>query len=110
MGSAEHKGERWWGGLPRARQLPGGGLGRRHRQHTTLCPLTSSDGRRRATDWLRKAISAGQYVFQEGDQLFPRKVWFKEDDQYWMGSCVNTAKGEYKGWPIAEDEYREIFV
>lgn len=84
-------------------------MGRRQKQHTTVCPLTTSDDRKRATDWLRRAISAGQYVFQEGDQRFPRKVWFEADNQYWMGSCVNTAKGEYKGWPITGDEYREIF-
>ncbi len=108
-GSAEHKTARWWGGLPKAKQLSGGRLGRRGKQDTTPCPLTTAADRERANDWLRRAILAGQYVFQEGDQQFPKKVWFKEDGQCWMGSCVNTVAGEYKGWPITDGEYRAFF-
>ena len=36
VGSAEHKLLRWWGGLPSARQLPGGRVGRRGQQTTTV--------------------------------------------------------------------------
>lgn len=58
-GSGEHKGRRWWGGLPEARQLLGGKVGRRGKQQTTLCPLTTDEDRDRATDWVRQAIAKG---------------------------------------------------
>ena len=67
QGSSEHKAEKWWGGLPRARQLPGGRIGRRRKQVTTLCPLTTEEDRDRATAWVRQAIINGQYKFYEAD-------------------------------------------
>ena len=63
-----------------------------------------------ATDWLQMAITAGQYRFVEADREFPKKVWFEGS---WPRSgvdiCVNPTAGEYKGWPIDEDERRAIF-
>ena len=109
VGSHEHKVERWWGGLPEARQLRGGRVGRRGKQTTTICPLTSDEDRTRATSWLRGAIRAGQYRFVESDQDFPKKVWCRERGQFWFGLCINTKSGEYKGWPIDEDERRAVF-
>ena len=109
VGSPEHKDKRWWGGLPEARQLRGGRVGRHGKQTTTVCPLTSPEDRNRATGWLRSAIRAGQYRFVETDQDFPKKVWCHESGQAWFGLCVNTKSGEYKGWPIDEDERRAVF-
>lgn len=60
-----------------ARQLPGGRIGRRGRQTTTVCPLTTDQDRKSATDWLREAIVAGQYRFVESDRDFPKRVWFR---------------------------------
>ena len=81
---------------------------RQTRDHT--CPLTTEADRERANGWLRKAILAGQYLFQEGDQRFPRKVWYRDGEQDWMGWCFNTRVGEYyKGWPISEAERCAIF-
>ena len=74
QGSSEHKEKRWWGGLPKARQLPGGKVGRRGKQITTLCPLTTEEDRDRATVWVRQAIVNGQYEFYEADQEFPKKI------------------------------------
>ena len=118
-GSAEHKVERWWGGLAKAKQRPRGGIGRPGKQRTTPCPLTSEADRQRANGWLRHAILAGRYLFVEGDQRFPKKVWYREThrepggnekkDQVWMGWCFNTAAGEFKGWPISEAERNAIF-
>ena len=109
VGSPEHKLGRWWGGLPGARQLPGGRVGRRGRQTTTVCPLNTEEDRTLATEWLRKAIVAGQYQFVEADQDFPRRVWFEARGSVWCGFCVNSAAGDYKGWPIDEAERRAIF-
>lgn len=75
VGSHEYKSEHWWGGLPEVRQLRGGRVGRRGKQTTTICLLTSDEDRTRATTWLRGAIRSG----------------------------------EYKGWPIDEDERRAVF-
>ena len=109
VGSPEHKDQRWWGGLPAARQLRGGRVGRLGKQTTTVCPLSSPEDRHRATRWLRSAIRAGQYRFVESDQDFPKKVWCHERGQAWFALCVNTKSGEYKGWPIEEDERRAVF-
>ena len=73
VGSPEHKVHRWWGGLPMAPQLPGGQIGRRGQQTTTVCPMTAEEDRTLATDWLRRAIVAGQYRFVEADLDFPKE-------------------------------------
>ena len=70
VGSPEHKLGGWWGGLPKARQLQGGKVGRPGKQTTTVCPLTTNEDRAEATEWLRRAIVAGQYRFVEADQDF----------------------------------------
>ena len=92
-----------------ARQLHGGKVGRPGKQTTTVCPLTTNEDRTEATAWLRQAIVAEQYRFVEADQDFPKRVWFKARGQIWCGFCLNPAAGEYKGWPIDEDELRAVF-
>ena len=109
VGSPEHKLGGWWGGLPKARQLQGGKVGRPGKQTTTVCPLTTNEDRAEATEWLRRAIVAGQYRFVEADQDFPKRAWFEARGRIWCGFCLNPAAGEYKGWPIDEDERRAIF-
>lgn len=108
-GSGEHKAQRWWDGLPAAKQLPGGQIGRRGKQQTTVCPLATALERDRATDWVRKAIAAGQYRFSRSDKRFPKKIWFEADSQIWFGLCLNSEAGQYKGWPIGEQERDAIF-
>ena len=101
-GSCEHKDKKWWGGLPCA--------GARRGKLTTICPLTTAAEQRKATGWVQHAIGAGQYKFVCGDRDFPKHVWYKEQSgQVWYGRCRNPASGEYKGWPIGEEERREIF-
>lgn len=109
VGSAEHKDRRWWGGLPRARQLSGGRIGRQRKQKTTICPLTEVSDRDRATEWVRLAIRAGQCKFLESDQVFPKKVWYEADGRIWMGLRVTDVLGEYKGWPVLEEERDAVF-
>lgn len=109
VGSPEHKAGRWWGGLPRARGLPGGRVGRRGKQRTTVCPLTTEDDRRRATQWVRSAIERGQYKFVQADQTYPKKLWYRAAGRTWLGFCINTQAGEYKGWPVSEEERHAVF-
>ena len=108
-GSGEHKDKRWWGGLPMAKQLPGGRVGRPGKQQTTVCPLTTDEDRKQATEWVRQAIINGQYKFHEADQEFPKKIWHRANGRIWYGLCLNAGNGEYKGWPIEEQERREVF-
>ena len=113
MGSPEHKDRKWWGGLPMARQLPGGNIGRPRKRTTTLCPLTTEAGRLQARlqaiEWVRSAIANGQYRFFEGDKTFPKKIWHRAAGKIWCGLISNPGKGEYKGWPIEDKELHEIF-
>ena len=97
------------GWLARGAATSRGRVGRRGKQTTTIFPLTSNEDRDRATEWLRRAIRAGQFRFVEADQDFPKKIWYHERGQTWLGLCVNTKSGEYKGWPIDEEERRAVF-
>lgn len=109
VGSGEHKAVGWWGGLPMGKQRPGGNVGRRRKQTTTICPLTTEQDRHLATEWVRGAITAGQYKFVEADKRFPKKIWFEAKGQIWCGFCTNSELGQYKGWPIDEGVRRGIF-
>ena len=109
-GSPEHKETAWWGGLPEARQLGGGRIGRPHRPVTSKCHLHTPRDRARATSWVRCAIKEGKYKYFEGNsEGFPNRVWYQADAKIWIGYCINRASGEYKGWPICETERNEIF-
>ena len=102
LGSSEHKNQGWWGGLPEA--------GNRAKwQTTTICLLTTETARIRATGWVRSAITAGQCLFSQEDKNFPKWIWHEADGQIWMGYLVNDGLGQYKGWPIDEDERDGIF-
>lgn len=110
IGSPEHKGTKWWGGLPAARDLGDGRIGRPNREVTTKCPLTSAKDRDLATTWVQEAIKAGQYRYFEGaDVGFPNRVWYEANCTIWIGWCINRTAGEYKGWPIDEDERNDVF-
>lgn len=108
VGSPEHKDRRWWGGLPQARWRSGEPPRRPKKQLTTVCPLVTAEDRSTATRLLRASISAGQYAFVEGDEEFPKKVWYREMGQGWLGYCINRSAGTYKGWPVDEDELRAL--
>ena len=103
LGSREHKAKRSWLGLP--------GAGARAKWlKTTVCQLTDPQDRSRATAWIQGAIRARQYKFVSGDKDFPKHVWFEHNGRIWYGRCTNPVSGEYKGWPISEEERREIFA
>lgn len=104
VGSREHKRGHWWGGQGRA-PGPGGQLRRPKKQITTVCPLNTLEDQAKATRWIREAISAGRFLFVEGDKRFPKHVWHETPDgRTWIGRCVNSEQGEYKGWPAAPDD------
>lgn len=99
VGSPEHKIGQWWGGQGSA-PASGGGLQRPKKQLTTACPLHTKKDGTRATGWIREALAAGRFLFVEGDKRFPKHVWHEDaDGGRWIGRCVNSVAGEYKGWP-----------
>lgn len=110
VGSPEHKTHAWWGGLPRAYVGDDGTASRPGKQQTTICPLVTRQDRDDATCWVQKALTKGRFKFYDGDQEFPKKIWYRDDTgMLWVGQCVNTVLGEYKGWPAEEDECVEVF-
>lgn len=89
---------------------PDGQASRPKRQITTICPLIAEAEREAATEWVRQALRLRQYRFSEGDKDFPKHIWYKDDSgQFWFGFCVNSIQGQYKGWPIEEEEKIAFF-
>lgn len=110
VGSPEHKNQRWWGGLPQAFVNVEGVAERPNKEDTTICTLYTAADRAKATKWVQCALEAGQFKFYEGDKDYPKKIWFRDEaGQVWFGLCVNSILGQYKGWPIDEEERREVF-
>jgi hypothetical protein len=111
IGSPEHKAARWWGGLPEAHVDADGVARRPGKQLTTICPLVGEAERDMATNWVRQALREGQLRYFEADKDFPKRLWYRDpsDGQVWTGLCVNGVLGQYKGWPIDEEERVEIF-
>lgn len=111
VGSAEHKVQRWWGGMPQAYQDAAGRASRPKKQNTTICPLVTEADRNLASAWVRAALATGNFKRHDGDKDFPALIWYHDPEggRTWEGRCINGILGEYKGWPITEEERREIF-
>lgn len=110
VGSCEHKAKRWWGGLPCIRIGRNGIAKRSKKLLTTICPLITEDGRLTATRWVREALAQRQQKYYDGDKIYPKHIWYREEDgRYWFGFCLNGISGEYKGWPVDEVEKVEKF-
>jgi hypothetical protein len=110
VGSSEHKVRRWWGGLPGAREGAGGDVRRPKKEHTSICRKTTAEDREEASRWVQSALAAGQFRFREGDQTYPKHIWYRDSGgQFWFGFAVNQVAGTYKGWPVSEAEKRETF-
>lgn len=111
VGSPEHKAQKWWGGLPNAFVDSDGVATRPDKADTTICLLNTELDRETATKWVQNGLKEGKFRFYEGDKDYPKKIWYQEEGsgQLWFGQCVNSVRGEYKGWPIDEEERREVF-
>lgn len=90
VGSPEHKDAPSFAGSPRPRA------------DASIC-----DQRLRHEDvetWLRTAIERGAFgEYWEG--AFPRYVWYKHEGTVYEPRLVNRESGEYKGYPLADDEW-----
>jgi len=111
VGSPEHKTLKWWGGLPEAFLNREGVARRPNKQDTTICDLTTEADRQKATKWVQEALVASQFRYYEGDKDYPKKIWYRDPTtgKLWFGQCVNSVSGEYKGWPIDEEDRSEVF-
>lgn len=112
VGSAEHKTQRWWGGLPGVKTDKNGKpIPRKGKQRTTICDLVTEKERDCATKWVQGALRARQWKVVEGDKVFPKHIWYMdaETGRYWQGFCVNGILGTYKGWPSSKGEIDEVF-
>ncbi|HPG66156.1 MAG TPA: hypothetical protein PLO37_04865 [Candidatus Hydrogenedentes bacterium] len=56
--------------------------------------------------WLRRAIGNG-WIGAPWEGEFPRYAWHRVDDVVFEARLVNRDTGEYKGYPLEEDEYPE---
>ena len=96
--------------MPQAWLDAGGVASRPGRQQTTICRLASEAERKQATEWVREALANGYFRYGDGDKTFPKDIWYRDaTGQFWIGRCINSVSGEYKGWPVDEVEKREIF-
>ena len=111
VGSAEHKSKRWWGGLPHGYVNQSGEAIRPKKQQTTICPLITEAERLAATIWVQNALRAGQVKYYESDKDFPARIWYRDaaTNKIWIGYCLNSVLGQYKGWPADESERLAIF-
>jgi hypothetical protein len=113
-GSAEHKDRPSWLGAPHARRNPGAGAND-HRQNSTICPLVREEDKAQATEWVQQAIRHRHFDPTKWDGDFPRDIWHQDEHGvYWQGRLTqrgagDNPQGEYKGWPITEDEWNENF-
>lgn len=83
---------------------------RPRKQTTTVCHLTDEADRDIATGWVREALNLGQLHYYEADQDFPNHIWYRDaNSQLWFGRCINSIQGQYKDWPIEEEERVAIF-
>jgi len=114
VGSVEHKARRSWLGAPQPRRRKKKRDPEDHKQNATICPLVEDADRKRASTWVQEAIRRAQFG-TEWRGGFPRHIWYRDRrGQYWYGFLTNQgagadAKGQYKGWPIEEDEWGEDF-
>lgn len=115
VGSVEHKAKPSWLGPPQPRRHGRHDDPTDRRQNATICPLVTRAEREKATGWVQEAIAARQFDKAAWDGEFPRHIWYKDDKgHYWQGRCTQRGAGDepiggYKGWPITEDEWDEVF-
>ena len=67
------------------------------------------NSRCRLTRALRQAIRDGQ-VGEQWEGEFPRYVWCRIDGTICEARLTNRGKGEYKGYPLEDEEVGELDI
>jgi hypothetical protein len=91
--------ERWWGGLPEAWEAPARTARRPKRQHTTIGRKVTEQDLQEVSGWVRAALAAGQVRFHEGDQTYPKHIWYRDAlGQFWHveTSPINHVRRAYR--------------
>lgn len=92
VGSPEHKDVVSFAGQPRMRA------------DASICDRKFARDLDRVKGWLAEAMLNGRIGEPwEGD--FPRYVWYQDGDVVYEGRLVNREQGQYKGYPLVEDEW-----
>jgi hypothetical protein len=89
VGSGEHKTAPVMGIQPKPRTAT-----------AAQCDPSLGD-RQLLTTWLRASIRAGR-VGAQWEDGFPRYVWHRADEQWYVGRLTNAGLGQYKGHPVVE--------
>ena len=92
IGSPEHK-TRPFGQFP---------MGRLRAGSASKCPDDLSDPVQ-ITGWLRQAMRDGN-MGGEWEENYPHFVWVRRDGERYEGRLVNRVLGQYKGYPLDDDE------
>jgi hypothetical protein len=92
VGSPEHKDVPSFAGHPKPRA------------DAAICDRSLADSQTQITQWLRDALTRG-VVGGPWEGAFPRYVWHLEGGIVFEGRLVNRIQGQYKGYPLNEDEW-----
>ena len=90
-GSPDHKDTSSFAGKPRPRV------------DATLCDPSLVRNQGQLPRWLRRAIRGG-CTGSEWQGGFPKYVWYSRGGTVYEGCLINRGLGEYKGYPLREDE------
>ncbi len=75
----------------------------RPRVGNSTCPPRLLEQRELLTQWLREAVLADR-VAGPLESGFPRYAWVFQQEQWFQARLTNATHGEYKGWPVDEEE------
>ena len=97
VGSPEHKDAPSFVGMPKPRA------------DASICDRALGQDRVKVQKWLQTAVARG-WVGELRDGRFPRYVWYRDGDVVYEGRLVNQQRGEYKGYPLNNDEWPQGLV
>ncbi len=92
IGSPEHKDTLSFAGHPRLRA------------DASVCDRTLARDQIKVQGWLQDAVRRG-YIGEPWEGDFRRYVWYLVEGTLYEGRLINRAQGQYKGYPLTEDEW-----
>ena len=74
-----------------------------------MCDPALKDSQTKLTRALRKALRNGQ-TGEQWEGGFPRYIWCRVDGTVCEARLSNRGNGEYKGYPLEDDEIGDLQV
>jgi hypothetical protein len=93
-------------GSPEHKDIPSFAGSPRPRSDASICDRALAQDRKKVQNWLVQAISNGQ-VGEIWEGKYPRYVWYQDGTVLYEGRLVNREQGEYKGYPLSDEEWPE---